>query len=195
MKKLFLLVAALAIVFANVDVNAQCPPGYTSHVNDITYDGCTYKYYFCLGINQFGLHEIVLSEIQISEPCTPDDFAQHASEITDAILLDIAAEGYIYAEWGYEIPQCPDNFCSVRWRDRICYSKVWIHDEIEKKYIMNRCPDGYDKDGRPIYYERSCGETVRICWEWENGVKVLRIWRGGFPQGKECPPGCIDNCD
>lgn len=51
MRKLILLFAALAIVFANVDVKAQCPPGYTSYVDDITYDGCSYKYYFCLGIN------------------------------------------------------------------------------------------------------------------------------------------------
>ena len=192
MKKIFLLFAALAIVFANVVV--ACPPGYNSYVEDVSYEGCDYKYYFCLGINEFGLHEIVLSDIQISAPCTPADFEQHASEITDAILLDIAGKGYLTNEWNLLIPQCPDNFCSVRWRDRICYSG-WIYDEIEQKYIMNRCADEYDEKGNPVYYERSCGETVRICWEWENGVKVLRIWRGGFPQGKECPDGCRDNCE
>jgi len=191
MRKLILLFAALAIVFANVVV--ACPEGYNEYDNEVTYNGCTYKYYFCLGINEFDLHEIVLTEIQVLFPCTPGDFEQYASEITDAILLDIAAKGYLYEEWGLPIPQCPDDLCTVRWRDRICYSG-WIKDKINDRYVMERCNDSPTGSLPPEYFERSCGETVRICWEWENGVQVLRIWRAGFPQGEPCPPGCRDNC-
>lgn len=56
---------------------------------------------------------------------------------------------------------------------------------------MNKCLDTLS---------RSCGETLRICWELRNGVRTLVLTRTGSAYGEPCPTDslgapCHTNCD
>ncbi|HPI20456.1 MAG TPA: hypothetical protein PKY56_08795, partial [Candidatus Kapabacteria bacterium] len=210
--KATLIFAALAIMFmANMNTKAQCPENYFFSTRTVLIDGCWYMYSFCLGINQWGLHEVKLTDIQILAPCTGDNFEANSQYITDEILKDLADSGWLYYLWGYEIPECPGQLCLVRWYDAICYNG-WYYEgppdppdspvdlakynflenlETVGVWKMNKCIDSLS---------RSCGETIRICWELRNGVRTLVLTRTGSAYGPPCPTDslgapCHTNCD
>jgi hypothetical protein len=152
-KKIFLLIAALAIVFANVVV--ACPPGYTSVDDEITIDECTYYFSYCYGINGLGLHEIILTEIWLdyNEDACAARFENYQGYYTNQILLKIAQSDFIEDEWNLEIPECPNFLCMIRWRDAICY-EYWFGD---KHYP----PNGRTRMFKCDNEVRSCNETVK----------------------------------
>ncbi len=179
-----------------MEVKAQCPYANCSgpYEDQVTYNGCVYFYEYCLCINQYNYHEVVLTNIIVSDDngCTTLDFENNKGAITDAILLDIAASGILYTVWGLTIPDCPNDLCLVRWRDAICYSG-W--------YEVPPTGDPDDPHGWGMIKcdneVRSCGETIRICWEVINGRRQLTIWRRGYmyPSCPNPPPECKNNCD
>lgn len=191
MKKLFLLTAALAIVFANVVL--ACPPGWTEYpeVETITVDGCEYQFIYCYGLVN-GLHSVSISQIAVIPPCTGEDFDQNVQEVTDAILIKIATTPFIYNWAGYEtIPNCPGGLmCLLRMYDAICYDG-WItttsldpHGTDFPVQVMNKCDEK----------TRCCNETVTICFDKINKEYVItRI--GSSMIGPDCDEPCHTNCE
>ncbi|NLO18609.1 MAG: hypothetical protein GX121_01810 [Ignavibacteria bacterium] len=191
MKKLFLLTAALAIVFANVVL--ACPPGWTEYpeVETITVGNCSYQFIYCYGIVN-GLHSVSISQIAVISPCTGEDFDQDAQKVTDAILIKIATTPFI-TEWaGYEtIPVCPgDLMCLLRMYDAICYDG-WVAtsslDPLGTDFpvqVMNKCDES----------ERCCNETVTICYDEINNEYVITRLGGGM-MGPDCKEPCHTNCE
>lgn len=192
MKKVIFLIASLAIMFmANIKMDA-CPPGWAdSGTQIITYNGCTYEYSYCYGL-QKGLHCISLSDITVLPPCTGSDFENNAHEITDAILIAICTTPAIYNWAGYQlIPTCPNGFlCTLKISDAICYDG-WIpftryNEElgtIEIVWEMNKCDNEI----------RNCNETIYICWDAVN--QKYQMTREGYQTGPECVEPCHSTCD
>ncbi|HPO63674.1 MAG TPA: hypothetical protein PK762_11400 [Candidatus Kapabacteria bacterium] len=181
-KKIFLLVAALAIVFANVVVNA-CPAGWTSGAGTITYNGCVYVYMYCYGISN-GYHCITMTDLAVRAPCTPEDFEDNSQAVTDQILLQIGA--YLDNQNFFEdsIPPCPGGMCLLNISDNICYNG-WYYSKGYYHMKTEEC-----KDGKP----RACNETIYYCFEVINGQKVYRLIRNGFPIGEPCKYPCQSSC-
>jgi len=137
-----------------------------------------------------GLHEVALSNVYVQPPCQPSDFENNKTAITDAMLLNIAASGILDSLWNFQIPECPNDLCLVRWRDAICYSR-W-------EYFPPSTP-GSPYGWRMVKCDnitRSCGETIRICWEIVDGRRVLKIFRAGsmYPSCPTPPGNCKNNC-
>ncbi len=176
-------------MFANVVVQADCPTDIYCDgplTGLVSYDGCDYDYVYCLCINEYNLHEVVLTDIMVRDPCNYENFELKKGLITDNILIDIAKSGNLETYWSVAIPECPDALCIVRWRDAICYDPDrWDYDSTTCKWYMHKCDDE----------TRSCGETVLICWELINNEIVYFITRTGRQYGPECTEPCTTNCE
>ena len=192
MKKILII---LTLLFISVNYNAFsiCEGYQDGGIATITYLGCTYEYTYCYRVNEFGLHEIAIMEINILFPCTDINFDNIKSALTDAIIAEIAQMDFIYSEWGQQIPECPSYLCLIRWNDKICYDG-FTYDPITKNYYMNVCED-IPPLGPGEY--RSCSQTIRVCWTNDpppKHIQVTRVNSGDY--GKPCPAGCDDtNCD
>jgi len=104
MKKIFLLFAALAIVFANVEVRAICPGTYDiSEWHYTTFNGCKIGYLFCYGV-MGGYEGFSLQQIIVYPPCDPDVYENNKEALTDQILKEIAQS----KEIGTLFPGNPD---------------------------------------------------------------------------------------
>jgi len=179
MRKLFLLFAALAIVFANVVV--ACPEGWTSGAGIVTYNGCQYSYMYCYGIIN-GYHCIRMTDFSVVSPCDSLDFENHSQEVTDLVLLQIGA--YLDNQNYFEdsIPPCPGGMYLININDFVCYNGWYFH---KGHYRMRTCNDGLT---------RACNETIYYCFEIINGQKVYRLIRNGNPIGPPCPYPCRSSC-
>ncbi len=196
MKKIFLLFAALVIVFANVAV--ACPPGmFESDYHTTTFNGCTIGYTFCYG--EYGNYDAIsLGEIIIYPPCTGDVYENNKEALTNQILLEIPLSQEIityYGGPGY-IPICPNgSMCFIRVYDAICYSG-WYKD-YDIKDLIPRPPEPYVwrmevcDDGEL----RACYSTIYYCWEIIGNEQVLRMEKYGSKVGHECPENCEWNCE
>lgn len=192
MKKSLFLLALLVILFTNV---RACPPGWTESAREtITYNGCTYEYIYCYGINN-GYHCIAISEISVVyDPplCTGLTFELNMQNITDKILIQIATDSTIFTWAGYEkIPDCPNGLmCLIRMYDAICYNGWYTYTRLNKDGTttivesMNKCDDKV----------RSCSETVTICWDVSlQEYVIIRV--GSSLVGPPCKWPCHTNCE
>ncbi len=196
MKKIFLLFAALVIVFANVLV--ACPPGYDGpEQSTVTYEGCTIGFEYCYMIDGFGLHHITITGIFVYPPCDESVYEEKKGIINDQILASIALGEIVVGEWGLPIPLCPNGtLCLLKINDAFCYNGWYKDYDIEElkppppeeyPYVlrMQVCDDGE---------VRSCHSTIYFCWEIKDNQQILHIEKYGYQEGHECPENCEWNC-
>jgi hypothetical protein len=213
-KKIFLLFAALAIVFANVEVRpAYCPPGYDLSPWYYTYfNGCKIGYQFCYGIDENELHGFSLKQIIIYPPCNQSVYENNKEALTNKILLEIPLT-YESASLFQDnptdppnpnyIPECPNNtLCFLRVDDAFCYNgwEARPFNSYPKPRPLPPDPGyGTDVTAMKICDDgklRTCYNAIYYCWEEdEHGEPVLRMYKNGYQQGDPCPYPCQWSCE
>ncbi len=204
MKKIFLLFAALAIVFANVVVVKACPPGYAqSDWKTTTFNGCQIGYLFCYG--EIGGYEgFSLQEIIVYPPCDQDVYENNKETLTDQILKEIAQSpeiGSLFPGNPDYIPECPDGtLCLLTVNNAFCYDGWEKKDYTKFEKPQPEDPDPYDyiwvmricDDGNL----RTCHSIIYFCWSTSDTEEpVLLMYKNGYQLGPPCPYPCKWNCE
>ncbi len=159
MKKATLIFAAIGIMFmANMNVNAQCPTGWTRPIQADYELQCTWHYEYCYFYDALTLnYYISITNLYADEPCWylkhGGTWFQIRKRLRDSLLSNIIInlKNTVWNE--IYIPQCPQNFHFWFINEPACY-KEGYQGYLHKSEPCNKIP-------RPCDTAR-----VVICWDY-----------------------------